>query len=111
MADNAVRHSGELLPGQLSSIERRDLWRLAIPFAFAPVLASVLMGRTVGVFSAVFVTLLSIPVFASVNDDLVFIVTNVTMSLVCGFVAIFLTGEVRKRGDLPRAGLFVGLTT
>ena len=28
-----------------------------------------------------------------------------------GFVAIFLTGEVRKRGDLPRAGLFVGLTT
>jgi hypothetical protein len=59
----------------------------------------------------VFVTLLSIPVFASVNDDLVFIVTNITMSLVCGFVAIFLTGEVRKRGDLPRAGLFVGLST
>jgi putative nucleotidyltransferase with HDIG domain len=111
MADEALRHSGNLLPGQLSSIERRDLWRLAIPFAFAPVLASVLMGRTVGVFSAVFVTLLSIPVFASVNDDLVFIVTNITMSLVCGFVAIFLTGEVRKRGDLPRAGLFVGLST
>ncbi len=111
MADEALRHSGNLLPGQLSSIERRDLWRLAIPFAFAPVLASVLMGRTVGVFSAVFVTLLSIPVFASVNDDLVFIVTNMTMSLVCGFVAIFLTGEVRKRGDLPRAGLFVGLST
>ncbi len=110
MADTAMRHSGELLPGQLSSIERRDLWRLAIPFAFAPVLASVLMRRTVGVFSAVFATLLSIPVFASVNDDLVFIVTNITTGLVCGFVAIFLTGEVRKRGDLPRAGLFVGLT-
>ena len=74
-------------------------------------LASVLLGRTVGVFAAVFATLLSIPVFASVSDDLVFIVIKITMGLVCGFVAIFLTGEVRKRGDLPRAGLFVGLTT
>ncbi len=111
MAENAVRHSGELLPGQLSSIERRDLWRLAIPFAFAPILVSVLLGRTVGVFVTVFTTLLSIPVFASVSEDLVFIVTNITTGLVCGFVAIFLTGEVRKRGDLPRAGLFVGLST
>jgi putative nucleotidyltransferase with HDIG domain len=63
------------------------------------------------VFVSVFGTLLSLPVFASVSDDLFFIVTNVTASLVCGFVAIFLTAEVRKRGDLPRAGLFVGLTT
>jgi putative nucleotidyltransferase with HDIG domain len=46
-----------------------------------------------------------------VSDDLVFIVTNTTTGLVCGFVGIFLTMEVRKRGDLPRAGLFVGLTT
>lgn len=110
MAESAVRHSGELLSGQLSAMERRDLWLLALPFAFAPVLVSVLMGRTVGVFSAVFVTLLSIPVYASVNDEMLFIVPKITTGLVCGFVAIFLTGEVRKRGDLPRAGLFVGLT-
>jgi putative nucleotidyltransferase with HDIG domain len=111
MADSAVRHSGDIYPGQLSAQDKRDLWFLAMPFALAPILCSVLLGRTVGVLSAVFVTLLSLPVFASVSDDLVFIVTNITSGLVAGFVAIFLTGEVRKRGDLPRAGLFVGLTT
>ena len=110
-ADSAIRHSGELLPGQLSALQRHDMWLLAIPFGLGPVLASVLLGRTMAVFVSVFGTLLTLPVFASVSDDIVFIVTNVTTSLVCGFVAIFLTAEVRKRGDLPRAGLFVGLMT
>jgi cyclic-di-AMP phosphodiesterase PgpH len=82
-----------------------------MPFAFGPILASVLLGRGAGILSAVFLTLLGIPVLASVSSDLIFIVTNTTTALVCGFVAIFLTMEVRKRGDLPRAGLFVGLTT
>ena len=100
----------ELLRGQLSPMQKRDLWLLAIPFAFGPLLASVLMGRIAGVLVCAFGTLLSLPVFASTSDDLVFIVTNVTTGLVCGFVAVFLTTEVRKRGDLPRAGLFIGLT-
>ena len=106
-----TRGGADFLPGQLSAVQRHDLWWLAIPFAFGPLLTSVLMGRTIAVFTAVFATLLSLPLFASISDDLVFIVTNVTSGLVCGFVAIFLTAEVRKRGDLPRAGLFVGLTT
>jgi len=110
-AEAAVHASGDLLPGQLSGYQRRDLWWLLIPFGVGPLLASVLLGRTMAVFVSVFATLLSLPIFASVSDDLFFIVTNVTTSLVCGFVAIFLTAEVRKRGDLPRAGLFVGLTT
>jgi putative nucleotidyltransferase with HDIG domain len=110
-ADASTHSSGELLPGQFSALQRHDMWLLAIPFGLGPVLASVLLGRTMAVFVSVFGTLLTLPVFASVNDDIVFIVTNVTTSLVCGFVAIFLTAEVRKRGDLPRAGLFVGLTT
>ena len=110
-ADAATHSSGELLPGQFSALQRHDMWLLAVPFGLGPVLASVLLGRRMAVFVSVFGTLLTLPMFASVNDDLVFIVTNVTTSLVCGFVAIFLTAEVRKRGDLPRAGLFVGLTT
>jgi len=110
-ADAATHSSGELLPGQFSALQRHEMWLLAIPFGLGPVLASVLLGRTMAVFVSVFDTLLLLPVFASVSDDIVFIVTNVTTSLVCGFVAIFLTAEVRKRGDLPRAGLFVGLTT
>ena len=107
-----VTQSGpDILPASLSAIQRRDLWWLAIPFGLGPVLASVLLGRPMAIFASVFGTLLCLPVFASVSDDLFFIVTNTTTSLVCGFVAIFLTSEVRKRGDLPRAGFFVGLTT
>jgi hypothetical protein len=97
--------------GQFSALEQRDMWLLAIPFGLGPVLASVLLGRTMAIFVSVFGTLLLLPVFASLSDDTFFIVTNVSSNLVCGFVAIFLTSEVRKRGDLPRAGLFVGLTT
>ncbi len=107
MAADAARVGGE----GLSGFDKRDIWWLAMPFAFGPILTSVLLGRGAGVFSAVFLTLLGIPVLASVSSDLIFIVTNTTTALVCGFVAIFLTIEVRKRGDLPRAGLFVGLTT
>ena len=103
----AVHSSG----GQFSALQQRNMWLLAIPFGLGPVLASVLLGRTMAIFVSVFSTLLLLPIFASLNEDTVFIVTNVTCNLVCGFIAIFLTAEVRKRGDLPRAGLFVGLTT
>ena len=103
----AVHSSG----GQFSALQQRNMWLLAIPFGLGPVLASVLLGRTMAIFVSVFSALLLLPIFASLNDDTVFIVTNVTCNLVCGFIAIFLTAEVRKRGDLPRAGLFVGLTT
>jgi len=106
-ADAAIHGGGD---GQFSSLQRHDMWLLVIPFGLGPLLASVLLGRTMAVFVSVFGTLLLMPVLASVSDDIVFIVTNVTTSLVCGFIAIFLTAEVRKRGDLPRAGLFVGLT-
>ncbi len=110
-ADATIHVSGELLPGQFSALQRHDMWLLAIPFGLGPVLASVLLGRPMAVFVSVFGTLLTLPVFTSVSGDLDFIVRNITTSLVSGFVAIFLTAEVRKRGDLPRAGLFVGLTT
>ncbi len=109
-AADSSRHTAEVLPGQFSALEKRDMWWLAVPFALGPLLSSVLLGRVIGILSAVFVTLLSIPVYVSVSDDLVFIVTNITSGLVCGFMAIFLTTEVRKRADLPRAGFFVGLT-
>ncbi|MEO6786041.1 MAG: HDIG domain-containing metalloprotein, partial [Chthoniobacteraceae bacterium] len=107
-ADAAIHSGGD---GQFSALQRHDMWLLAVPFGFGPVLASVLLGRTMAIFVSVFGALLMMPVFASGSDDIVFIVTNVTTSLVCGFVAVFLTAEVRKRGDLPRAGLFVGLAT
>ncbi len=104
----AATHGGG---GQFSALQQRDMWLLAIPFGLGPALASVLLGRTMAIFVSGFGTLLMLPLFASLSDDAVFIVTNVTSNLVCGFLAVFLTAEVRKRGDLPRAGLFVGLAT
>ncbi len=108
-ADAAVNSGTQFVEGQMSAYVKRDLWLLVIPFAFAPLLASVLLGRAVGVFTAVFTTLLGLPVLASVSDDLGLIVMNTTTHLVAGFVALFLTANVRKRGDLPRAGIFIGL--
>jgi putative nucleotidyltransferase with HDIG domain len=109
MGAGALEQSGAA--GMLSGFDQHDLWLLAIPFAFGPMLASVLLGRGAGIFAAVFSTLLGLAVFVSASDDLVMIITNTVTGLVCGFVGIFLTMEVRKRGDLPRAGLFVGITT
>jgi len=110
-AEEALLSTGTILPGQFSAIDKRDLWRLSVPFAFAPLMTSLLMGRTVGIISTVFVTFLSIPVCASVGWSLRDVLINTTAGMVCGFAAVFLTLEVRKRGDLLRAGLFIGLTT
>ncbi len=110
-ANEALQVSGDLVLGEIGRFAKRDMWRLAVPFSFAPLLVSVLLGRAMGVFASVFCTLMSIPVLASVDADYMWIVTNVTTGLVCGFVSVFLTLDVRKRTDLLRAGLFVGLAS
>ena len=107
----ALHVSGDLAREELGRFAKRDMWRLAVPFSFAPLLVSVLLGRAIGVFATVFCTLMSIPVLASVDADYSLVVTNLTTGLVCGFVSVFLTLDVRKRTDLLRAGLFVGLAS
>jgi hypothetical protein len=110
-SNDALTVSGDLPVGSMGRFEKRDMWRLAVPFSFAPLLISVLLGRAMGVFVTVFCTLMSIPILSSVDADYALVVSNVTTGLVCGFVSVFLTLEVRKRSDLLRAGLFVGLAT
>ena len=110
-AGDALSVSGDVAANAVGRFEKRDMWRLAVPFSFAPLLISVLLGRAMGVFVTVFCTLMSIPVLASIDADYSLVVSNVTTGLVCGFVSIFLTLDIRKRSDLLRAGLFVGLAT
>jgi cyclic-di-AMP phosphodiesterase PgpH len=78
---------------------------LLVPYAFAPLLLSVLMGRHHGLFAAVFASLWGSLIIGPI--DPVFLV----ISLITGFVAVFLTLQVRKRGRLVRAGVCVGAAT
>jgi putative nucleotidyltransferase with HDIG domain len=99
-ADAQVRSAGAL-----SGLERQQLWRLLVPFAFAPLALSVLLGRNHGIYAATFVSLWGAFVCRSI--DPVFIV----MSLIVGFTAVFVTLDVRRWTQLLRAGVFVGLST
>ncbi len=76
---------------------------LAIPFALAPMIHSVLLGRNHGVFSAIFVSLFGCLMITS--DQ---VLQYIVMSLVAGFIAVYLTRNVRRRGSLLRAGFYVG---
>jgi putative nucleotidyltransferase with HDIG domain len=78
---------------------------LLIPYAFAPLVLSVLIGRNHGLYAAVFCSLWG--TFLPRQVDPVFMV----VSLITGFVAVFVTLNVRRRNRLIRAGIFIGLTT
>ena len=81
-----------------------DFYRyLLVPFALAPMLHGVLLGRSVGAFSAVYVSLVG-ALFVPEGDVVPFLV----MSLVCGMTAVISTRQVLKRVQLLRAGFFVG---
>ncbi|BCU75580.1 HDIG domain-containing metalloprotein [Luteolibacter sp. LG18] len=77
---------------------------LLIPFALAPMLHGVLLGRSVGAFSAVYVSLVG-ALFVPAGNVILFLLT----SLVCGITAVIATTRVLKRVQLLRAGCAVGL--
>jgi hypothetical protein len=104
-ADNQLHRMAGAAPDSLSASECRDLWRLAVPYAFAPLVLSTLLGKNHGIFAAIFVSLWGAIIYREI--DPIFLV----MSLLCGFIAVFITLEVRRRSRLIRAGFFVGLST
>src|SRR5499427_6364870 len=76
---------------------------LIMPYAFAPLVLSVLLGRQHGLYAAFFVSLWSSMLFGPIDASLLL------TSLISGFTAVSLTLQVRRRGRLIRAGFFVGL--
>ena len=78
---------------------------LVIPYALAPLVLSVLLGKNYGLYAAVFVSLWSSLLLRGVDAFLL------VMSLISGFIAVFVTIQVRRRSRLLRAGLYVGLAT
>jgi len=85
---------------------------LIVPYAFAPLVCSVLLGKNQGLYAATFVSLWGSIVYwgspgGYERTAFVYLVTG----LICGFVAVFVTLQVRRRSRLIRAGFFVGLAT
>jgi len=78
---------------------------LLIPYAFAPLVLSVLLGRNHGLYAAVFASLWGSLLVGRI--DPVFLV----ISLITGFIGVFVTLQVRRRSRLVRAGVYVGLAT
>ena len=78
---------------------------LIAPYAFAPLLLSVLLGRNHGLYAAVFVSLWSSILFGKVDAPLL------VCGMISGFTAVYLTLQVRKRSRLIRAGFGVGIAT
>jgi cyclic-di-AMP phosphodiesterase PgpH len=76
---------------------------LIMPYAFAPLVLSVLLGRQHGLYAAFFVSLWSSMLFGPIDAPLLI------TSLISGFTAVSLTLQVRRRSKLIRAGLWVGL--
>src|SRR6516164_11029176 len=83
----------------------REFGVLLIPFALAPLVLSVLLGKNLGIYGAIFVSLWSSILFRGVDALLL------VMSLISGSISVFVTIQVRRRSRLLRAGLYVGLAT
>ena len=87
----------------------RHFGPLLIPFAFAPLVLSVLLGGNLGIFAAIFVSLWGGILINGLASAYFTPAIFIVMSLISGFVAVFVTLEVRQRSRLIRAGIFVGL--
>src|SRR6266404_7617363 len=80
-----------------------EMGGLIAPYAFAPLVLSVLLGRNHGLYAAFFVSLWSSVLFGKIDAPLL------VTSLISGFTAVSLTLQVRRRSKLIRAGVGVGL--
>ncbi|MBA3830541.1 MAG: HDIG domain-containing protein [Chthoniobacterales bacterium] len=77
-------------------------WLIA-PYAFAPLVLCVLLGRNHGLYGAVFVSLWGSILGNKMDAPML------VNGLISGFTAVYLTLQVRRRSRLIRAGLCVGL--
>ena len=76
---------------------------LFVPCALAPMFHGILLGRTAGSFSAIYVSLIGSMMVPS--ED---VINYIIVSLVAGMTAVVCVLQVRKRIQLLRAGIYVG---
>ncbi len=76
---------------------------LLLPFAFGPMIHTVLLGRSQGIFSTVYVSLLG-TLLVPPSETFIYL----AVSLVCGLVVVAAAERVRRRVQLLRAGMYAG---
>ncbi|MEY5025117.1 MAG: hypothetical protein RLZZ244_645, partial [Verrucomicrobiota bacterium] len=101
----AATHASGFGPERWSALDRRILVDLLRPYALGPLLISVLLGQRLSVVLTIFASLLGALMHGGMDSRFL------TESMLCGFVGALSTRVVRKRADLIRAGVAVGLTT
>ena len=86
-----------------------EMAELLAPYALAPLLLSVLLGRNHGLYAAVFVSLWSSVLFGKPDAPMLVDAPVLVTGMISGFTAVYLTLQVRRRSKLVRAGLGVGV--
>ena len=81
-----------------------DFRFLVEPYIFAPIVLSLMVERRHGTFAVVYASLFGGMTVAT-EETFLFIL----FSMICGFVAIYLTDRVRRRSRLVVAGAYSGL--
>lgn len=76
-----------------------------IPYTFAPLTLSLLLGRKPGLHAAIYSSLWGMLLISSMN------VSMLVISLITGVIAVYATTQVRRRSRLIRAGFYIGLST
>ena len=82
----------------------KTLKAVILPHAFGPLVLSVILGRRIGLFGAIYATLFGVLVCVSVSAP-----TYMATSALIGFTGVVLTKRVRRRNRLFMAGLYVGV--
>ena len=82
---------------------RSELKLLLIPFALAPMVHSVLLGRRAGTFSAIFVSIAGTLLVPS-SEMVIYLILSLSVCM----AVVMLAGRVRKRAQLLRAGIYSG---
>ncbi|MEZ5387572.1 MAG: HDIG domain-containing protein [Prosthecobacter sp.] len=82
----------------------KTLKSVILPHAFGPLVLSVILGRRIGLFGAIYSTLFGVLVCVSISAP-----TYMATSSLIGFSAVLFTRQVRRRNRLFMAGLYVGL--
>jgi len=77
---------------------------LVEPYIFAPIVVSLLVGRRHGTFAVVYSSL-----FGAMTVERSEAFHFVIFSMICGFVAIYLSNKVRRRSRLVMAGVYSGI--
>lgn len=85
-----------------AALDMNYLFLLA-PIAFAPMLLSVLLGRNLGIFAAVCVTL-----FGALMVTPEYVLSFVVVSLIVSVTGVYVTNQIRRRSRLIRAGFYTG---